>query len=162
MSRLTPNQIREGMAECLRELQTRLANELKPGADERLAKLITTYVDGEVNSSVKKVADIIDEAVVDCVTKKLKELQYAFKSELLSDCAPTIAHSAAVVAVKSVPLTVVMDDSAAFHFPEVSEQTLGQTVVLLWHENKALKEEMCIFREFMKLSSPPPTQCVHP
>lgn len=147
---LTPTEIREGMATCLRELQERIAADLSPGADERLANLITTYIDEEFNSHAKRVADNIGEAVDNCVTMKMSAaaLDKQFVAAMAS-AAPTIAKAAARMAVQTIPLSVVMGGTGDFCYPEVGEQSIGQTMVLMSWEYVKMKEEMHKMREYV-------------
>lgn len=145
-ARLTADEMRGAMAVCLRELQDRLTNEKGPDADERLAGLITTYIGDEFKEKMHKFSDVIEETVVDCVTEKLKsELFLGLFAATMGKAAPKVAQAAAVTAVKDVPLKVAMaakDGNAEFLFPEIGEQSIAQTIILICQEHVKLKDQM--------------------
>jgi hypothetical protein len=135
---LSADQIRTGMAECLRALRERLSE--GEAADEQLANLITTYIDEQFKDHVNKVADHVDQAVRDCVDDALKKSLLQITG--VSQTAEFVTNAAAVAAVKSVPLKVVMGDNADFCFPEIANQSIGETVVLVCKEHLKLKAEL--------------------
>ena len=144
MSRLSANELREAMATCLRELQERIVNDAEPGADERLAKMITTYIDDEFKQHIAKMNGIIDVKVKELfktnVPILLVETIHDAITETVTELAPTIAKAASVAAVTKVPLKIVM--GMDFCFPEVGNQSLGETLVLVAHEHLKLKADV--------------------
>jgi len=140
MDSLTADQMRTGMAECLLELQGRLQANSTPGADERLANLITSYIEEEFATHSKKIEDKIQEAVNTCVAEKLGGTVFSDCVKAgLAEAAPYITKSAAEAAVKSVPLSLVIDNCDA---ADVSHLSLGQAIVSLAKENRQLKKNM--------------------
>lgn len=146
---LTATEIRKGMTECIRELQERMAAcKGEVASDERLANLISSYIDEEVSNHVKKIADTIEDTVMDCVEEKLAKggFQEVFISAM-ADVAPTVAKHAAVAAVKSVPLSMVMRDSDAEH--SIAKMTIGQALVGMCKEHLELQSQMSKVHEYV-------------
>jgi hypothetical protein len=143
---LSADQIRAGMAECLRALQERLSE--GEASDEQLANLITTYIDDQFKDHANKIANNVEQVVRDCLGESLKKA--SITSMVISQNAEFVANAAAVAAVKSVPLSVVMGDNADFCFPEVANQSIGQTIVLMCKEHVKLKAELVKMSAYVK------------
>jgi len=147
---LSADQIRAGMAECLRALKERLSE--GEAADEQLANLITTYIDDQFKNHASKIADNVDQAVRDCLEESLKKAQVDSLLQVtgVAQTAEFVTNAAAVAAVKSVPLKVVMGDNADFCFPDVANQSVGETLVLVCKEHLKLKAELAKMGEYCK------------
>ena len=144
--RLTPNEIRAGMAACLNEMRSRLASGPGIASDERLAALLVKYIDNEMKNVANNIADKIDDAVLACFQEyvqqmKIKEIFQASMAE----AAPQIVKSAAEAAIKSIPISVAIGDNNEHvweAFPDVGKQSIGELVVTLSKEMKQIKAEM--------------------
>ena len=144
--RATPDELRESMASCFRDLQERIAAESEPGADERLANLLTEYVDSCFDKHSKKIATAVDEVVKKTLIEQMEPNIGAAFQAMIAESAPYVAKMAAITAVKAVPMKVVNADLP----PQIRDYSVGTIMIALCREHMAIRDEMKLEQQKLK------------